>query len=54
LGSSSDHTILDAKKTDLKIGDEVKFSLTYGALLSVMTSPYVFKKYIDTNVSKPS
>jgi predicted amino acid racemase len=53
LGSSSDHTILDTKKTDLKVGDEVKFSLTYGALLSVMTSPYVFKKYIDINVIKP-
>lgn len=47
LGSSSDHTLLDAKKTDLKVGDEVMFNLSYGALLSVMTSPYVFKKYID-------
>lgn len=46
LGSSSDHTILDLKKTGLKVGDEVRFSLNYGALLSAMTSPYVFKKYI--------
>ncbi|WP_438350302.1 alanine/ornithine racemase family PLP-dependent enzyme [Paenibacillus sp. FA6] len=45
LGSSSDHTILDLKRTDLKVGDEVRFSLNYGALLSAMTSPYVFKQY---------
>ncbi|KIL45113.1 hypothetical protein KP78_26570 [Jeotgalibacillus soli] len=48
LGSSSDHTILDAKKEDLKVGDEVAFNLNYGALLSVMTSPYVMKKFIHT------
>ena len=47
LGSSSDHTVLDAKKIDLQVGDEVAFSLNYGALLSVMTSPNVYKKYID-------
>jgi predicted amino acid racemase len=47
LGASSDHTILDSTKTDLKVGDEVTFDLTYGALLSLMTSPYVVKKYID-------
>lgn len=46
LGSSSDHTILDAGKMDLKVGDEVEFALNYGALLSVMTSMYVTKKYI--------
>jgi predicted amino acid racemase len=48
LGSSSDHTLLDAKKIDLEVGDEVMFNLNYGALLSVMTSPYVFKKYIHS------
>lgn len=46
IGSSSDHTLLDAKKIDLKVGDEVLFDLTYGALLSVMTSPYIHKTYI--------
>jgi predicted amino acid racemase len=46
LGSSSDHMILDTKNAALHVGDEVKFSLSYGALLSVMTSPYVAKKYI--------
>jgi predicted amino acid racemase len=47
LGSSSDHTLLDLKDSDLKVGDEVRFSLNYGSLLSVMTSPYVFKEYLD-------
>ncbi|MFX3675189.1 MAG: alanine/ornithine racemase family PLP-dependent enzyme [Paenisporosarcina sp.] len=46
LGSSSDHTVLDAKKLDLQVGDEVAFSLNYGAMLSVMSSPNIFKKYI--------
>ena len=45
LGASSDHLILDAKEIDMKVGDEVKFNLNYGALLSAMTSPYVKKKY---------
>lgn len=45
LGSSSDHTLLDLKQTHLKVGDEVRFSLNYGALLSAMTSPYVSKEY---------
>lgn len=45
LGSSSDHIILDAKDVHLKPGDEVPFALNYGALLSVMTSPYVYKTY---------
>ena len=43
LGSSSDHIILDAKKIDVKLGDEIAFSLDYGAMLSAMTSPYVNK-----------
>ncbi len=51
LGSSSDHTIIDAKKTDLKVGDEVAFDLNYGALLSAMTSPYVDKKFIQSTAN---
>ncbi len=45
LGASSDHIIVDAKQTDLKVGNFVKFKLNYGALLSAMTSPYIIKKY---------
>lgn len=46
LGSSSDHTLLNPKDIHLEVGDEVRFNLSYGALLSAMTSPYVAKKYI--------
>jgi ornithine racemase len=46
LGSSSDHTILDSKNCDLKIGDEVGFNLDYGALLGAMTSPFIKKHFI--------
>ncbi len=45
LGASSDHIIVDAKQTDLKVGNTVEFNLNYGALLSAMTSPYINKKY---------
>ncbi len=44
LGASSDHIIVDSKETELKVGNELKFDLNYGALLSAMTSPYVDKK----------
>ncbi len=44
LGASSDHIIVDAKKLELKVGNELEFDLNYGALLSAMTSPYVLKK----------
>lgn len=43
IGSSSDHIILDAKSTFLKSGDEIAFSLNYGALLSAMTSTSIYK-----------
>lgn len=49
LGSSSDHTVVHAHETALKVGDEVAFDLNYGALLSAMTSPYVEKKYIHSS-----
>ena len=47
LGASSDHLIVDARKQNLKVGDEVEFSLKYRAMLGAMTSPYVEKRYID-------
>ncbi|RSL33148.1 alanine/ornithine racemase family PLP-dependent enzyme [Salibacterium salarium] len=46
LGASSDHMVVDAKESDLHVGDEVAFQLSYGALLSAMTSPYVTKSYV--------
>ncbi len=48
LGASSDHLILDLTDTagDFEVGDEIRFNLRYGALLSLMTSEYVTKKII--------
>ena len=48
IGMSSDHIIVDAKQTNLKVGNEVVFNFNYGALLSAMTSPYVIKKYKES------
>jgi len=45
LGASSDHIIINAKQSKIKVGDTVEFNLNYGALLSSMTSPYITKKY---------
>lgn len=47
MGGSSDHIILDLTKCgdDYKVGDIVEFTLGYGGLLKVMTSPYVEKTY---------
>jgi len=46
LGSSSDHIVLDATRTPLVVGDQIRFSLNYAALLSSMTSPFVESVYI--------
>ncbi len=46
LGATSDHVIIDCKNTELKVGNEVKFNLNYGALLAAMTSSYVTKIYM--------
>ncbi|MBZ2173695.1 alanine/ornithine racemase family PLP-dependent enzyme [Schnuerera sp. xch1] len=45
LGGSSDHIILDGtdSKINYKIGDKLKFKLTYSGILRVMTSEYVKK-----------
>ncbi len=48
LGMSSDHLILDIDDTrnTYKLGDKVKFELSYGGILSLMTSKYVEKMYL--------
>ena len=43
LGGSSDHLVINPKKSGLSVGDEVRFNLNYPALLSAMTSPYISK-----------
>ena len=47
MGGSSDHIILDVThaKREYKVGDVVSFTLGYGGMLKVMTSPYVEKVY---------
>jgi predicted amino acid racemase len=47
LGASSDYLIVDvtAAGDDVRVGSELAFSLRYGALLSVMDSPYVEKRW---------
>ncbi len=46
LGSSSDHTVIDSKNFDLKVGVGVNFNLDYGSLLMAMTSPFIKKQFI--------
>ena len=46
LGGSSDHLLVNLTNTTYKLGDVLTFSITYAGLLQLMTSPYVFKKYI--------
>ncbi|AOY76967.1 ornithine racemase Orr [Clostridium formicaceticum] len=48
IGSSSDHLIVDITDVSkaLKIGDELRFHVGYGAMLALMTSEYVYKKVI--------
>jgi predicted amino acid racemase len=43
LGASSDHLILDIEESGIeyKIGDIISFSVDYGAMLALSTSPYV-------------
>lgn len=43
LGSSSDHLIVDLRGGDYKVGDILQFDVSYGSMLSLMTSPYVQK-----------
>lgn len=46
LGSSSNHLVLDLKKENLDVGDEIRFSMRYFAVVGCMTTQAVVKKYI--------
>jgi predicted amino acid racemase len=46
LGASSDHLIVKSD-SNLHVGDKLEFIPNYSALLRIMTSPYVKKKYIE-------
>lgn len=44
IGATSDHLVLDTTAApETAVGDTVDFDVTYGAMLSAMTSPYVTK-----------
>ncbi len=49
LGASSDHMIFDLtdSKTKYKVGDVISFKLEYGAMLSLFTSEYISKDYLN-------
>lgn len=49
LGASSDHLLLDGTDSsiDYKLGDKLVFNLSYGGILSTMTSEYVEKYIMD-------
>ncbi len=46
LSASSDYIIVDLKKNDFKLGDELRFNVNYEALLGAMTSPFISKVFI--------
>ena len=47
LGASSDYLVVDVSRAEsaVRVGDELVFSLNYAALLAVMDSDYVEKRY---------
>lgn len=49
LGASSDHLIIDVSRSKMNyaIGDKIRFNLTYGGCLSLMTSEYVHKHIVE-------
>ena len=46
LSASSDYIIVDLKKTNFKLGDELRFNMNYEALLGAMSSPFISKVFI--------
>jgi predicted amino acid racemase len=53
LGASSSYLVLDMSRAAgaFKVGDELRFSLNYGALLTAMTSEYVEKRPLHKRLS---
>lgn len=49
IGASSDHLVLtvDRSVSTLGVGDEIRFSVDYAALLRAMTSPFVTRSYLS-------
>jgi predicted amino acid racemase len=51
LGASSDYLLVDVTRArgDVRVGDELVFSLSYGALLAAMDSEYVEKRFLGAS-----
>lgn len=47
LGASSDHTVVEIKNGDYKIGDVISFNVNYSALLTLTTSKYIYREVIN-------
>jgi predicted amino acid racemase len=46
LGGTSDYLVVEVNGNNFHIGQKINFNLNYEALLRVMASPYITKKYI--------
>lgn len=51
LGASSDHIVMNLMKRHVQVGDEIRFHMDYGAMLSAMTSPYIEKVYLNSPIA---
>lgn len=50
MGASSDHLILESDSVELSVSEEVVFQLNYSALVRAMTSPFVKKVVMNSQV----
>ncbi|MFZ7102024.1 MAG: alanine/ornithine racemase family PLP-dependent enzyme [Peptococcaceae bacterium] len=50
IGATSDHTVLDFGNLidGFGVGSQIRFKINYPALLALMTSPYIHKKYTNS------
>lgn len=48
LGASSDHLVINAKESKIKVGDNITFTLNYSALLSAIMAPHISKKTVNS------
>ncbi len=55
LGGSSGYLVVDVTATggDIRVGDELNFSLNYSALVAAMTSEYVKKRFVQAALRLP-
>ena len=51
LGAGSDHLILECTGDPPHIGEELRFSLNYSALLRAMTSPFITRQLISSLIT---